>query len=126
MTSDPESVLGLWVALEDATIDNGCLWVLPGGHHGPLRSRLVRRNDECEFVDYAPADYDLTKMIPMEIKKGGLIVMHSKLPHMSHENKSSKSRHAYTLHIMDARSRYLEDNWLRRPAHLPFRDFDGA
>lgn len=125
LACEPDTMIGLWVALEDATVDNGCLWVIPGGHTTPLRSRFVRSGDHCYFQDHAAPDFDTTKMIPLEIKKGGLIVMHSLLPHMSHENKSAKSRHAYTLHIMDASSRFLEDNWLRRPAHLPFRDFDG-
>lgn len=125
LASNPDSVIGLWVALEDANIDNGCLWVIPGGHAAPLRSRFVRRSDDsCEFIDYDTRDFDLSQMVPMEIKKGGLLVMHSRLPHMSHENKSAKSRHAYTLHIMDSRSEFLKDNWLRRPLHLPFRDFD--
>ena len=35
----PHSVVGFWWALEDATRDNGCLWVEPGGHRGPLRER---------------------------------------------------------------------------------------
>ena len=33
------------IALEDATLDNGCLWVQPGGHRGPLRERFVREGD---------------------------------------------------------------------------------
>lgn len=40
--TDPPSVVGLWFALEDATIDNGCMWALPGGHRGPLRKRFAR------------------------------------------------------------------------------------
>ena len=40
--TEPESVVGLWVALEDATIENGCLWALPGGHRRGLKSRFVR------------------------------------------------------------------------------------
>jgi phytanoyl-CoA hydroxylase len=124
LASEPDTIIGLWVALEDATIENGCLWVIPGGHHEPLRTCFVRDGDVCNYVDYAPLDFDLAKLVPLEIKKGGVIVLHSRLPHMSHENKSGKSRHAYTLHIMDANSRFLSHNWLRRAPHLPFRDFD--
>ena len=35
--TEPESAVGFWVALEDASKDNGCFWVAPGGHKGPLR-----------------------------------------------------------------------------------------
>jgi phytanoyl-CoA hydroxylase len=107
LASEPDSVVGLWVALEDATLDNGCLWAIPGGHHTPLASRFVRNPDDtCSFVDLKTIEFDLKKMIPLEAKKGTLILLHSR------------------LHIMDAKSRYLDDNWLRRPPHLPFRDFD--
>ena len=38
----PDTVIGFWVALEDATIENGCLWVASGGHKGPLRKLFTR------------------------------------------------------------------------------------
>ena len=38
----PITVTTFWFALEDATLDNGCLWVEPGGHRGPLRERFVK------------------------------------------------------------------------------------
>ena len=41
--TEPMTVMGLWFALEDATIENGCLFAQPGGHRGPLR-RLFRRS----------------------------------------------------------------------------------
>ena len=30
----PPRIVGLWLALEDATVDNGCLWFIPGSHKG--------------------------------------------------------------------------------------------
>ena len=43
--TDPITVTGFWFAIEDATLENGCLWVQPGGHRGPLR-RLYQRADD--------------------------------------------------------------------------------
>ena len=43
--TDPISVTTFWFALEDATVDNGCLWVEPGGHRGPMRERFLRSGD---------------------------------------------------------------------------------
>ena len=43
--STPISVTTFWFALEDATLDNGCLWVEVGGHQGPMRERFVRNGD---------------------------------------------------------------------------------
>ncbi|MFZ0751373.1 MAG: phytanoyl-CoA dioxygenase family protein, partial [Pyrinomonadaceae bacterium] len=40
--TEPLTMVGLWFALEDATIENGCLWVIPGGHRLGLKSRFVR------------------------------------------------------------------------------------
>ncbi len=35
----PETLVGFWIPLQDATVNNGCLWGLPGSHKGPLYSR---------------------------------------------------------------------------------------
>ena len=40
--TDPITVTGFWFALEDATLENGCLWAAPGGHRGPLRQLFKR------------------------------------------------------------------------------------
>ena len=42
----------------------------------------------------------------LEVKKGSLVLLHGRLPHYSSENKSNKSRHAYTIHIIDGKSTY--------------------
>ena len=47
--TDPVTVTGIWVALEDATVDNGCLWALPGGHRTvPLAQRFVRLGGDAD------------------------------------------------------------------------------
>ena len=40
--TEPIDIAGLWFALEDATIENGCLWAIPGGHRNGLKSRWHR------------------------------------------------------------------------------------
>ena len=60
---------------------------------------------------------------PLEVEKGTLIVLHPQLPHLSRENRSAKSRHAYTLHLIDASVNYPNDNWLQRSADMPSRGF---
>src|SRR5438128_1880170 len=49
--------------------------------------------------------------------------LHALLPHLSGENRSAKSRHAYTLHIIDASSKYPASNWLQRSREMPARGF---
>jgi hypothetical protein len=54
------------------------------------------------------------ELIPLEVKKGSLILLHGLLPHRSLENRSQRSRHAYTLHVIAGTARYPADNWLQR------------
>lgn len=108
-------VTGLWFALEEATLENGCLWAIPGGHRSPLKSRLKRNADNHTFVEiYDETPWNLDEMIPLEVSRGSAIVLHGLLPHMSKENVSHKSRHAYSLHVISENNEYPEDNWLRK------------
>lgn len=122
--TEPLKIVGLWFALEDASIENGCLWAIPGGHKLGLKSRFMRAADggtRFEVLDSSP--WPEEKLVPFEVRKGTLIVLHPLLPHLSRENRSAKSRHAYTLHIIDASVKYPEGNWLQRAPALPLRGF---
>jgi phytanoyl-CoA hydroxylase len=121
----PISVTTFWFALEDASIENGCLWVEPGGHRGPLRERFVRNGDEIsmEKLDATPWPDD-SVAVPLAATAGSLVCFHGLLPHYSAPNRSSVSRHAYTLHATDARTEYSPQNWIQRGADLPVHGFD--
>jgi len=122
--TEPLRMLGLWFALEDATIENGCLHVIPGGHNFGLKSRFVRAEGggtRFEVFDNTP--WPEGKLQPLEVEKGTLIILHGLLPHLSRENRSPKSRHAYTLHVIDASSDYPASNWLQRFSELSWRGF---
>ena len=121
----PISVTTFWFALEDATRQNGCLWVQPGGHRGPLRERFVRSADDIvsmEKLDSTPWPNESTA-IAVEVSAGSLVVMHGLLPHYSAPNRSPLSRLAYTLHVTDGNSVYSPRNWLRRSDRLPLSGF---
>jgi phytanoyl-CoA hydroxylase len=122
--TEPLRMIGLWCALEDATVENGCLWAIPGGHKVGLKSRFMRAaggGTRFEVIDDAP--WPEEKLRPLEVRKGTVIVLHGLLPHLSRENRSPKSRHAYTLHVIDAPADYPKDNWLQRSAEMPLRGF---
>lgn len=121
----PISVTTFWFALEDATIENGCLWVEPGGHRGPLRERFVRQGDDIkmEKLDGMPWPDD-SVAVPLEAAAGSLVCFHGLLPHYSAPNRSPVSRHAYTLHATDGRTEYSPQNWIQRGADFPVRGFD--
>jgi phytanoyl-CoA hydroxylase len=127
LMTEPPSVMGLWFALEDATILNGCLYAAPGGHKGPLRSRFIRHDvggphDRTEMVTLDPTPLP-SAGVPLEVPKGTLVVLHGLLPHGSAPNRSPRSRHAYTLHVIDGRCAWRPDNWLQRGPDMPLRGF---
>ena len=121
--TEPHDILGLWIALEDATLENGCLWVLPGGHQRGLKSRWLRTENGMQFETFDTSPWAEEELIPLDVKKGSLIVLNGLLPHRSLENRSPKSRHAYTLHIISGDSHYPSDNWLQRSKNMPLRGF---
>jgi phytanoyl-CoA hydroxylase len=122
--TEPMSVTGFWFAIEDATRENGCMWAIPGGHKLGLKKRFVRDGEggtKFEILDDSPwPDFMLA---PLEARQGTLIILHGLLPHLSYANASERSRHAYTLHIIDGACEYPSDNWLRRPPDMPLRGF---
>lgn len=122
--TEPLSVTTFWFALEDATLDNGCLWVEPGGHRSPLRQLFVREGDgvRMERLDPAPWPH-ADRAIPLPVAAGTLVCFHGLLPHYSAPNRSPVSRHAYSLHATDGRSAYAASNWLQRGPGLPLRGF---
>ncbi|MBT3777361.1 MAG: phytanoyl-CoA dioxygenase family protein [Pelagibacteraceae bacterium] len=113
LITEPESTVGFWFALEDANKENGCLQVASGGHKGPLRKLFKRDNNKMEMIELSNEPFPETDTF-VEVKKGSLVLLHGRLPHYSCENKSSKSRHAYTLHVIEGKSKYLDYNWLQR------------
>jgi len=127
--TDPLTAIGFWFAFQDATKNNGCLWIWPGSHKYGLSRRFVRNKDGTgtEWLDMPKhpdfPTWEESKLIPVEVKKGTCIILHGSVVHMSYENKSNESRHAYTLHVIDGTAKYPENNWLQRPKENPFRGF---
>ena len=120
----PSSVTGLWFALEDATLDNGCLWVQPGGHRGPLRERFVRQGDRVQMERLSDQPWpDASSAQALPVAAGSLVCLHGLLPHWSAANRSAASRMAFSLHVTDGCAHYADHNWLQRSPTLPVRGF---
>ena len=118
----PSTVTGLWIALDDADRNNGCLMALAGGHRGSLRQRFHRAGEGLvtDVLDATP--WPETRPVALEAPRGTLVVLHGLLPHASAPNRSGRPRHAYALHLIDGCAEYAADNWLQRP-DLPLRGF---
>lgn len=122
--TDPQTVVGLWFALDDATVANGCMWVIPGGHVGGARTRFRLDGTGGTTTDVLdPTPYDHGDLVPVEAEAGTLVAFHGCLPHWSGANTSDRPRLAYTLHVIDGTAHYRADNWLQRGADLPLRGF---
>ena len=119
--TEPESTIGFWFALEDANKTNGCLQVASGGHKGPLRKLFKKVDGKMQMIDLNDEPFPETDTF-VEVKKGSLVLLHGRLPHYSCENTSLKSRHAYTIHVIDNNNQYPEWNWLQRSS-IPLKSF---
>lgn len=120
----PQSVVTFWFAIEDATLNNGCLWVEPKGHKGPLRERFNLNGQTTTMVSLDNTPWP-TKICgqSVEVKAGSLVIFHGFLPHYSAPNRSTRSRQAFTLHVTDGACEYAEENWLQSRT-LPLRGFN--
>jgi phytanoyl-CoA hydroxylase len=122
--TEPMSAVGFWFAIEDATIENGCMWALPGGHRLPVRKRFrVADGGGTTFEVFDDEPYPSDGEVPLEAPKGTLILLHGLLPHHSEANTSDRPRDAYTVHVIEGSARYPADNWLQRDASMPLRGF---
>lgn len=99
---EPMTLCSCWFALDDATAENGCMEVLPGGHRrGPLPH--VHVTDDY-VVD--PDSYDKAAAVKAPVRAGGGLFFHSLLPHYTAPNRSDRWRRAIALSYVSARSRY--------------------
>jgi hypothetical protein len=97
------SLLGAWMALDDATVDNGCLWVRPGSHRtGYLFPQ--RDHGQPDEFDFSPGSYgfDDDDEVPVEVTAGSVIFFNGYLLHRSKRNRSPRYRRALVNHYMNA------------------------
>jgi phytanoyl-CoA hydroxylase len=112
--TNPPSAVGFWYALEDCTVENGCLSFAPGSHRrAPIKDRFVRTVDAKGLdAQENPVEekYELG-----EVKAGTLVLIHGNIMHKSEKNTSQKGRMIYTFHCIEGENVYDERNWLQPP-----------
>lgn len=120
MSKNPNDCLGFWWALQPATLQNGCLWVVPGSHiDGRKIRRFILSGDSIDFDGSSDSDYADSAFTPIPVNVGDLILLHGALVHKSSHNYSDYSRHAYSIHV--ASEGLSRDCWLQRPQDFPLR-----
>ncbi|XP_032089189.1 phytanoyl-CoA dioxygenase domain-containing protein 1 [Thamnophis elegans] len=117
-------VTGFWIALENATQENGCLWFVPGSHTTGITRRMVRTPPgtiPCTNFIGTERVYEDGHFVPVPAGKGDLVLIHGEVVHKSEANHSEESREVYTFHLMEAKDAvWSAENWLQPTLELPF------
>jgi phytanoyl-CoA hydroxylase len=99
------TLVGAWIALDDANIENGCLWVLPGSHRPGVLHQTAPHNQPDEFDPTDEAfGFDDSGAVPVEVKTGDVVFFNGYLLHRSKRNRSTGTRRALVNHYMSASS----------------------
>ena len=98
---DREPQVAAWLATSEATLENGCLVVLPGSHKESLHEHLPDEREGSNYGYTEIKDHDFSKEIPMTLSKGDLLLFHSFLMHKSYDNNSNLRRTAMVYHFAE-------------------------
>ncbi|HUA34101.1 MAG TPA: phytanoyl-CoA dioxygenase family protein [Candidatus Binataceae bacterium] len=101
---EPQAYLTCWLALTDATLDNGCPWTIDGGHR---KGTLKHRASEAGFVC---RDEDGPDAVAAPVRAGGIVVFSSLTPHRTGPNLKNSVRKAYILQYAPDGARIVEAN----------------
>ena len=112
----PHSLVSCWAALDDATVDNGCLWFIPGSHKWGRIAVELEREIETQAIAGA-----LENEVPIELKAGDCSFHHSLLMHCSHTNRSSARRRGYATQYMSAKTKFSGEGTPYRTEFLLLR-----
>jgi hypothetical protein len=94
--------VGIWLAVTESTLENGCLHVLPGSHREPVHEHVPDARPGANHGYVEIVDHDMSAAIPVQMKPGDLLVFHSHLMHRSTDNESSGLRAAMVYHLGEA------------------------
>ena len=116
LITKPLSVLGVWVAIEDANKFNGCMWGVPKSHLTQTTKFFHKNKEETEtlfhYADGHQKECNEEGAVVLEAKKGmpivfnnfkgSVILLHGDFVHFSRDNVSDKARPAYTMHFVES------------------------
>ena len=97
------SLIGAWIAMDDANVENGCLWVLPGSHRqGYLYPQRNHENpDEFDFGQESYG-FDGSDEVPVEVETGSLVFFNGYLLHRSRKNRGDTFRRVLVSHYCNS------------------------
>ena len=119
---EPMELCSCWFTLDDATLENGCMAVLPGWHKkGPLPH--VHVTDDYVVDEQS---YDASEMVHVPMRAGSGLFFHSLLPHYTAPNRTQKWRRAIALSYMSAKSRFTGEGEGPEYFHIQGKTYPGC
>jgi ectoine hydroxylase-related dioxygenase (phytanoyl-CoA dioxygenase family) len=91
-------VTGVWLAITRATLENGCLHVLPGSQREPVHEHVPDRRPDANYGYVEIVDHDMAAAVPVLMDPGDLLLFDSHLMHRSTDNESAGVRAAMVYH----------------------------
>jgi len=116
----PADLVSAWVALDDAIVENGCMWMVPGSHKWGNHQKYLASTPDFKPYHKQPEllpEDAVVEAVPFEIKKGQVGYHHCLTWHGSPHNRSSMKRRAIAVHYMPCHTRYEPS------AHHPMHDY---
>jgi ectoine hydroxylase-related dioxygenase (phytanoyl-CoA dioxygenase family) len=98
---DPPQAVTVWIALDDATVENGCVHFVKGSHRWGRVEHRRAANGKSILLE---AEVDQALATPIEVPAGHATVHHCQTVHFSPPNGSGQMRRAHTIEYMSARS----------------------
>lgn len=97
------SLIGAWIAVDDANVENGCLYVIPGSHRQGYLYPQHDHNNPDEFdIGQTCYGFDESKEVPVEVEAGAVVFFNGYLLHRSHKNRSHVTRRVLVNHYCNA------------------------
>jgi len=117
-----KSLVGVWIAIDDASVENGCLWIIPGRPNF-IMPRGINNSNEYADVDTIDVSAYESNKIPVEVKSGSVVFFNGYTLHSSQRNKTDDCfRTALVNHYMSADSMLPWDQDGHLPATEDLRD----
>lgn len=117
--SKSETRMSVWVPLQDASEQNGCLWVVPGSHKRGLQAHTTKKGESCP-LSFNEEDHDYSDAIPVPVKAGSIVLFSALTWHSSKGNRTDQIRRAFIISYQEATVEGgAEEQWkvLRRADH---------
>jgi phytanoyl-CoA hydroxylase len=122
----PRDHVTVWIAIDEATTENGCMRVVPGAHtDGLIDHEALEYETDITITE---GEYGLDDTVPLPMSPGSVLFQHCLLPHYTAPNTTDEWRRAFILAYMRSRSRFTDDEppeWVES-LHVAGEEFPGC